>query len=343
MNIDFAKVQQQIEAGYIGVQKHPTADLLIYNYTQRAQFDNVWTDEILACRGLITDGRQNIVARPFPKFFNYDQLPKLPAEPFDVFEKLDGSLGILFTDPTTERPVIATRGSFASPQAIEATRMLQETYARCCWPRNLTLLLEIIYPGNRIVVNYGARRELVLLAVIDTQSGVEIPFDYLAHPGFPVVRRFDGLSDLSAITQMQQDNAEGFVIRFKSGLRVKIKFQEYKRLHKLLTGVTPRHIWDLLKDGKSIDELADRVPDEFFAWLRKVDTKIRGDFERIEQSCRKVFRSDFPTRKDAAEYFKQCEHPAVLFAMLDGHNYAQRIWKLIYPGPATAFRCGGES
>lgn len=336
MNI--SRINELVEQRYIARQKHPAADLWVYNYTQKTQFDEHWTDETLACRGLILDGNGTVVARPFRKFFNYDQV-EVPAEPFEAFEKLDGSLGISYWNGSDFE--IATRGSFLSDQAAEGTRLLKAASSGRC-DRDATLLFEILYPENRIVIDYGARRELVLLAAIETATGRELPHSDLKQFGFPVVERFDGLTDFAVICAQERPGCEGFVIRFESGLRVKIKHAEYKRLHKLLTGVTPRHVWESLKDGKSLSEMAEHVPDEFYQWLKSVEQKIRDDYGNIEVTCKQQFRDGFPTRKDAAAYFKTCVYPTVMFLMHDKRDYSPAIWKLIYPDAASAFRCGDE-
>ncbi|MFB9080967.1 hypothetical protein ACFFWB_26745 [Flavobacterium procerum] len=63
-----------ISANYVRVNKHPEQDLYIYNYTQNAQFERVWNEITIACRGLILDKDLNVVARPFPKFFNLGEM-----------------------------------------------------------------------------------------------------------------------------------------------------------------------------------------------------------------------------------------------------------------------------
>ena len=92
------RIETLIEQGYIVKNKHPQADLWIYNYTQFAQFDQYWTEETIICRGLILDSQGMIKARPLPKFFNIGELAAdtLPKLPFDIYEKVDGSLGILY-------------------------------------------------------------------------------------------------------------------------------------------------------------------------------------------------------------------------------------------------------
>ncbi len=50
-------------------QVHPTLPLTIWNYSEKVQYDNLWDDITLQTRGLVTDDKGNVVARPFKKFF----------------------------------------------------------------------------------------------------------------------------------------------------------------------------------------------------------------------------------------------------------------------------------
>jgi len=143
-----------IEKGLISERKHPNADLWIYNYTPVVQYDRLWDAITKSCRGLIMDGAGNVIARPFSKFFNLQehQPSEIPNEPFDVYEKMDGSLGIIYWIGNT--PYIATRGSFESEQSIHATNVLHTRYAHLFnkLNRKYTYLVEILYPENRIVI-----------------------------------------------------------------------------------------------------------------------------------------------------------------------------------------------
>jgi len=333
MTIDFKKIREEIEQGFICEQKHASADLFIYNYTVKAQYEWRWTTETKMCRGLILDGRQNIVARPFEKFFSYEQLNgEVPLEPFEVYDKMDGSLGILYWIGDT--PHIATRGSFVSDQAHKANQILRRKYSHVSFERDRTYLFEIIYPDNRIVLNYGGTEDLFLLAVIDTATGKDMPLENI---GIPLVERFDGLHDLDLLQSNQTENKEGYVLKFESGTRVKVKFEEYKRLHKLMTGITARHIWDELRAGRNLDEIIGRVPDEYYQWVQSVENELRAEYAAIEEQCRADFK-ELPTRKDTALYFQTCAHPPVLFSMLDNKDYSHHIWKQLRPQSLRAFR-----
>jgi len=318
------------------VQKHPVADLFIYNYTNKAQYDKIWNEITLQSRGLILDADFNIVARPFKKFFNLEEHPpgEIPDEPFDAYEKIDGSLGILYW--LNDVPYIATRGSFISDQALHATKILHENYPQTFdrLDRNATYLFEIIYPGNKIVVDYGTKDDLVLLAVINNANGEDMP---LPDIGFPIVKKYDGINDLNLLKTLEEENKEGFVIRFKSGLRVKVKFTEYLRLHRIITGVSNLVIWEHLSEGRSFDDLLEKVPDEFYEWVKKTSNDLTAQYNAILTEGQNSF-IQLDTRKETALYFQTQKYPAVLFAMLDGKPFDKIIWKLIRPAYARPFR-----
>lgn len=333
-------LRELIAEGYIHVQKHPAADLYIYNYAPKAQYERVWNEWTLACRGLILDARHGVVARPFQKFFNLQEHPphEIPNENFEVFEKMDGSLGILYW--LGGQPFIATRGSFGSEQSQRATRMLHAHYAHTFaqLDKDKTYLFEIIYPGNRIVVDYGDREDLVLLAVIDNASGHDEP---LPEIGFPLVRRYDGISGLDALKTLQEDNREGFVIRFKSGFRVKVKFDEYVRLHRILTQVSSTNIWEYLATNQPFEEILEKVPDEFYDWVKKTVDGLNAQYQTIETEARLTFKT-LADRKETALYFQTQKYPSILFAMLDNRNYAPIIWKMLKPAYEKPFRVSAD-
>jgi T4 RnlA family RNA ligase len=322
-------IKREIANGYISEQQHPTAPLRILNYTQKTQFDWHWNNETKQCRGLIVDNNWNIVARPFQKFFSYEQLNGVvPNEPFTAYEKMDGSLGILYHVDGV--PYIATRGSFTSPQAERATEIYRRKYRKVKVDQSMTYLFEIIYPENQIVVNYGNTEDLILLAVIETETGDELP---LPNIGFTVVKQYD-ITEFKQLLEQQNDDREGFVVRFQSGQRVKIKFDEYKRLHKIITSLNPKHIWETLRSGKTLDNLLERTPDKFQQWVRETENELMKQFAEVECEARRKlqFGND---RKKLAQIFKQCQFHGIMFAILDRKNYKQLIWKTIKPKTNT--------
>jgi RNA ligase len=329
---DRERLDALVVDGWLRSQRHPDADLWIYNYTEKTQYENNWTSETLVCRGLILDESGDVVARPFSKFFNYGtaQAPSAPAEPFVVMEKIDGSLGILYY--LDGLPWITTRGNFTSKQAMEGTAMIRDHELERV--DGVTSLFEIVYPGNRIVVDYGDRRDLILLAAICNETGVDKP---LPRYSGPVVRHY-GQVDLDSLAAEEEPNREGFVVAFQSGLRVKIKFAEYLRLHKIVTEVSARMIWESMRDGDDLDSLLVDLPDEIHRWISQTRTSIQAAYNDELGRASSVFerRPDTADRKTLAQYFVASDaNPAVLFRMLDERPFDDLIWKAIRPEPST--------
>ncbi|MEM9823926.1 MAG: RNA ligase [Bacteroidota bacterium] len=334
MNIEL--LNDMILENFVRVNKHPELELYIYNYTPKTQYEAQWNEITLACRGLILDGEGQVVARPFAKFFNIEELEgkPIPDLPFEVFEKMDGSLGISYWVDGEVR--IATRGSFTSEQAEKANLMLNSRYAaaKAKMQEGRTYLFEIIYPENRIVVDYGEEESLTLLAVIDNETGKELPLEQL---GFPLVRRYDGLADFRQLKILEEDNREGFVVKFQNDFRLKVKFSEYVRIHRIMTQVSTISIWEYLKDGKSFDEIIECVPDEFYDWVRETKAKLERQYAVIEAQAKADFKV-LDSRKETAIYFMTCAYPKVLFLMLDNRSYNEAIWRRIRPDFERPFR-----
>jgi len=343
-------LREMLANEYVMVQKHPDADLFIYNYTRKAQFENLWNEITLLTRGLILDGDMNIVARPFEKFFNYEQLKpeQIPTLPFDAYEKMDGSLGILYW--LRNSPYMASRGSFQSDQSKHANEVLYSRYQHTFDKLNkgATYLFEIIYPENRIVVDYKGKDDLVLLAVVDNKSGKDLPLEDI---GFEIVKKYDGVNDFTKLRDDKDMQREGYIIVFSNGFRMKLKYEEYCRLHSVVTGVSNVTVWEYLSQNKSFDELLERTPDEFDAFIRRTAEGLNGKYTTLEYNHKRFMEDNqivspkFATRREQAMMIlsqKECD-AGILFDMLDGKDYSRAIWKKIRPKWAKPFMVDDEN
>ena len=356
MKYDLSILNDYIEKKLLEKTSHPTLPLDIYNYSRECQFSSTWDNVTLNMRGTVLDREGNVIAKPFPKFFNMEEhkVEEIPNEPFEVFEKMDGSLGILFHYDNEWH--LATRGSFVSDQAIKGKEMLSRYRYDKLIP-GYTYLFEIIYPENRIVCDYDYE-DLVMLAVIDNKDGYELRIhdndihlegirfvNLYNNLGFKIVKKYDGVDDYKQLKSMIGNNAEGFVIKFKSGFRMKIKGEEYVRLHRILTNFSNVDIWELLKDDKDLDEFLERVPDEFDKWVKETISNLRYHKYRIEERAGKIHdyfrygkyndREPMPTKKEFAEHLEHCKvEPSIrsiCFAIWDRKDYDHIIWKMIRP------------
>jgi RNA ligase len=282
----------------------------------------------------------NVIAKSFDKFFNLEEhsTEEIPNEDFEVYEKLDGSLGILFW--YQGKWILASKGSFVSEQALKGKQILNSKYNVEPIPKGYTTLLEIIYPENRIVCNYADDEVLVVLSMISNASGKELDYDSLLkineETGLPVVKKYDGIEDYKTLKNLISKDREGYVVRFRNGFRVKIKGEEYVRLHRILTEFSNVDIWEYLKDNKNLDELLDRVPDEFDSWVRNTIKDIKTEYEKLDNEYKWIFKvlmrsPQSESKKGFAEHAKNYKHSGILFKMFEDKEYSHYIWKQIRP------------
>lgn len=248
---------------------------------------------------------------------------------FDVYEKMDGSLGIAFY--YQDQWVFASRGSFTSEQSIEGAKMFKEQFQESHFIKDMTYIYEIIYPSNRIVVDYGGDWRLVLLGRIATKSGEEYSVDFHREKGYDVVREYK-TTDYTKLKELIGSNFEGFVIKFSNGDRMKIKGDEYVRLHKIMTEISTKSVWECLSKGDDIYEMLKDVPDEFFKGIEKYIEELKSEYLIIEAKSMATFNihKDL-NRKDFAAAIEWNRYSSVLFRMKDDKDYSENIWRFIKP------------
>jgi RNA ligase len=338
-------LEKYYEEGLLYKQVHPTLPLTIWNYSPKTQYENNWDYVTLMCRGLVTDNKGNVVARPFKKFFNQEEGKHTPTSDFDVYAKMDGSLGILFN--YEGEWILATRGSFTSDQSIKGMEMLKKYYYETLH-KGYTYLFEIIYSENRIVVQYPFE-DVVLLGMINTKTGEEVDIhngevrfrNMISNVGFRVVEKYDGVKDYSLLKEMVGDNEEGFVVRFSNRGRMKVKGVEYLRLHKIMTNISTTTVWEVLANDGDMNEMLKDVPDEFYDKIKDYQTKLENNYNKVKSIADDLFKNlleknggQTPERKLYAEWVKNQKPSYVhslLFRLYDGRDNKDIIWKLIKP------------
>jgi RNA ligase len=366
--LDIEKLKIEVNRRMVSVRAHPLdPDLRIFNYTHEAAYEGEWTHEQKICRGLIVHidrhtGLATVVARPLAKFFNYGEHilnhEEIPLdEPFYVSSKEDGSLGILYQAP--DGPAIATRGSFESEQATWATNWLRASVPSCgasegnvarLFGAGVTVLFEIIFQANRIVLDYGDFEGLIHLVTLDNATGRPVE-EYQWAGRRAETHQFDHLEDLLGhVATADSTNQEGFVIYFHwSDLRIKVKFASYVALHRILTGLSERRIWEHISAGGVITEFLENVPDELFAWIREVDSRLRMRHDLIiaglQDRAQKLHTQSFSTRKDLAIAIADDPDRGRLFRAYDGQwdRLSQDIWRSLRPEGNKTFRTDEDS
>jgi len=350
--VDWNVLNEYIENNLIVSNKHPEHDIWILNYSPKAQFQKFWDVYTTSCRGLIIDADGNILARPMVKFKNYEEYDPSEidmSQSFEVFEKMDGSMIIIFFYVVINQWIVASRGSFISEQAMEAKKMLGEKSG--VLNKYLTYIFEIIYSTNRIVVNYGDMRDLIMLTVIDTKTGEELDYETMSgyNKFFTIVKKYDlgNVGNLSELKKLEEDNKEGFVVKFSNNFRLKLKFSEYVRLHSIVTNVSNITVWEHLKNNYDFNILLEKVPDEFNGWVKKIISHLQSNYNEIERLALLDFLriyhiNEITGRKEFANEAMKTTHRSILFKLYDKKPYDDLIWKEIKPVFGKPFKDGYE-
>lgn len=344
LGFSMEELQAAIDAGDVRSQVHPEFDFLrIYNYCEEVQYRNKWNRVTLACRGLILNNQTGeVIARPWEKFFNFGQMDNRIESnaPVEVTDKMDGSLGILYRRPDG-KAAIATRGSFASEQAQHANKLWDIEYAMYHDFNEVieeyTFLFEIIYPENRIVCNYGDMDDLVLLGAVHKERGYYLgPTEASGMLGWmgPVteVWKYDRFVD--ALSFPDREGKEGVVIRSGRNI-VKLKQQDYLALHRIVTNLSPKTVWEQLQH-KSIQEICVDLPDEFHQWVKDLAEPILMHFDKLYEECYNEFndiveRVGVEDRKRFALEATKSKHKSAMFILLDGKSIKDYLWKAVRP------------
>jgi len=341
MKIDLSLLEEYIKNGLIRKQKHPDFNLWIYNYTKECQYEGKWDEITKMCRGLVLDSEGNIIARPFEKFFNHNEIERIPDDNnYRIYEKLDGALIIAFS--YRGKLVVASRGSFTSDFALLAHRLISnnlQLLQTIITSEKITWLFELTGPSSKIIVKYK-KDELTLIGIIDTPTGDEFELDNFHKYNFiKVVNEWKGKEkSIEELRNLNLKNKEGFVLKWKNGFKLKIKFPEYIKLHRIIMSYNEKTIWEWLRSEKNIEDLKRQVPEEFHEWVDNVAGELNKKFEEIYDHCQNwIINSDILsfTRKDAAAKINKelKKYRGILFNMYDNREVEVEkiIWKLIKP------------
>lgn len=339
--LDIDELEDCINDDFISVRNHDTLPLQIYNYTPKGTYSfspEDWPEAMLKCRGLIVNGlTDEIVAFCQPKFWNLDPETHDEQGDFQTFDKMDGSMGIVFMWEGEMH--IATRGSFHSEQADWANEFIRDPknidyflYLRGMIEAGFTPHVEIIFNENRIVLEYEYE-DLVLI-------GYQFPLrwftphdiDYNGYPGKVAEEYFfENWKDLAS----NRDNKEGYVVFYpQTGNKYKVKHSHYIELHRAIFNLTDRKIWEQLYAGTHHDFIAG-MPNEFQQEISIKSDEFLTSAIRIQAQCIDIYfrwleNNPDKNRKDFAIEFK--DHPLrpFLFMYWDRKSPEEIFKKALY-------------
>ena len=194
------------------------------------------------CRGLVYDHREDrVVACPMPKFHNHFEYPEselqeiLTSGHYYVTKKVDGSCVLAWH--YLGQWHFSTLFGINSNQAQKARSLLERIgNIDDLLNQKRTYIFEVVYPQNRIVLNYGLEESLTYITEFDPETGHEFrtkDFKVSGH-GFECSGQSNediAINDLSTFVQ-SGTGVEGYVVTIERpdadyDIRIKFKTQWY--------------------------------------------------------------------------------------------------------------------
>jgi len=303
----------------LSIDYHETLPLILLNYSTIAHntlhaFPEGWTPVLRLCRGIVFDTAGNLIALPFPKFFNYNQHPEtieLPNLPFKATEKHDGHLGIIFR--YNGQLILTTRGRFNSPSSILGNEMLKRYVGEYNWdqifPESITALVEMIHPQTFVHKKYYGEKTFIIIGAMNTKKLFDFNYDKLTRLAnllhVKITQPWSG-DNLQNLIQLMKDrsvtNEEGYVIRFENGLRVKIKFESYIGLM-VASKLSYSYLMNRMISG-NLEKMLATLPEEIYDTAMNMLGKILMDVSSpgtLQQKWTKLYGLN-PT---GSSYYKQ--------------------------------------
>ena len=247
--------------------------LLGFKYTTNTVYSEDWDNVSLHARGIVFDyATGEVLARPFDKFFNLGEMINVETgelkpiacyvkqhlgfdnlsgdykhQKFRVMDKLDGSLGIAFWTGTDW--YVKTAGSFESEQAKWAIEWFDMLIDPNVLDESKTYLFEIIYDEDKHPIEYDFEG-LVLLGIIDTQTGIEEPLSEILRVAKELnirhaeVLEFTDFDEVVKYAKNLPKTKEGVVITFENGFKLKVKGDEFLALQKIFHFLTKDVVYE---------------------------------------------------------------------------------------------------
>lgn len=288
-----------------------------FNFTREAFRGSIWDEQTIRARGLFMNNITNdIVIRSYNKFFNINETKETKfknlvnnlAFPVKVYTKLNGYLGLVSYDSTTDSLLIASKSSTKSDHAkwlkdmmyTRFTREKMEYLKNFTKENNCTLVFEVIAPTQDSHIIEYLEDDLLLLDIVYNELEFrKVPFkEMIAEAHMLGVDTKELATTLNTREEFEmwykgilhhtykyKDNyIEGFVLEDENQFMTKVKTSYYS------TWKHMRNIKDKLYRENSIDHKAlnsKTIP--FYQYLlslpkeelKKSIIEIRNDYERV--------------------------------------------------------------
>jgi RNA ligase len=180
--------------------------------------------------------------------------------------------------------------------------------------------------------------DLVLLGAVEMLTGRPVHPEFCVYGG-PKTKTFAYGTLTDALAAQPRPGAEGLVVRFPDNdhLMIKLKQDDYVALHRIVTGLNARVVWEQLGEGKCVADICETLPDELHDWVKSLAAELSGKALTVLAGAREEHErilAGLPggwTRKDYAAVAGRSANRAWLFLLLDGKDPSPKIWRTLRP------------
>ena len=256
----------------------------VLKYKNKVFFRNLWTPELLECRGTVVDENYNIISRPFTKVFNYgENKTRIDRDELCIApRKVNGFMAALTRYKGDI--LVSTTGSIDSDFAVLARKRIEELNVN--WINNVyTYIFEIVDKSDPHIIKEEEGVYLIGCRENAWKSSLvpEVNLDMMAkrmganRPEWKIAR----FSDL--VKEMSTCNHEGYMVYgVRSGIVLKLKSNFYLT-SKLLSRMKCDKLAQMLDQPA---ELKQRIKDEEFFPLVDHLVSIRESFSSMNEQDR---------------------------------------------------------
>lgn len=330
--------------------------LYIFCYSPKTQFEKYWTPLTLAMRGMVLGREGEVIGQCLPKFFNLDEVEEskevnLPQNSeYEIFQKLDGSYIQTFWNPYERRWQHSSKCSFdneyvdATYKFFPSSRLVGVDFHSPIDIKSFCFASEIRFSEDpmRRVTNCEPGLYPITCWRKHTDMVEEMPFyttQYFANKfGLSTVHMYtpEEASLEGKLTSFRgEEGTEGYVIKYKDGLRVKLKTLWYFQLNKALENFEDHQkaresAKAYLDTWEGSLEWLSHLPDEMYeeakGWAKIVINDYNNKVTEVDNLFVDKYSMD---RKTFALRVKELPEAPFLFAKYTGKDYKQMIWEKI--------------
>lgn len=321
-----------------------------------------WFEFAKLCRGVIVDAdTYEVIAHPFDKFFNINECTGYriedvakrlkTAENVSLTDKKDGTLisVVRYIDKVGKnRLIVSTNGGLDNnSQYIDwAKALFAEKYNKFFEnvPDGYDFIFELVIPETKVIIDYGDTRKLFLLNIRNLNTGRFLLYDEIKNfadeYGLDITEQYEfkGIKNLiSEVHSAKNVGREGYVLKISDDGEdyfVKIKFEEYFVLHKMLSRISERRVYNLLSTHGLESFLAmanDDLKEDVSFILEEININREKYIERVSELGKEFLNKKNLTREQILSDNELLKNviaeigPGPIFSYIRGDGYLRNV------------------